>query len=151
MEETNGGIKIPAVTDCVFCKVRAESLETVDRLIITERDVLSYWNSGRITGRATERARYKCGVCIHFLTCFSYLSFAFRWFLFWYHLKISWIFRTSKRVMHDVVLEFISLDLSTSAVWHKPHVLNPLSVCCGDACLHGPVAVTQKALICVKC
>lgn len=36
MEETNDGIKIPAVTDCVFCEVRAESVETVDRLNITE-------------------------------------------------------------------------------------------------------------------
>jgi hypothetical protein len=78
MEETNDGIKIPAVTDCVFCKVRGESVETVDRLNITERDVLSFWNSGGITGRVTERTRFKCGVRIHFLTCFSYLSFAFR-------------------------------------------------------------------------
>jgi len=79
MKETNDGIKIPDVTDCVFCEVRAESLETVDRLnITTERDVLSLWNSGRITATGTERTRHKCGVCVHFLTCSSYLSFAFR-------------------------------------------------------------------------
>jgi len=46
MEEQNDGIKIPAVTDCVFCEVRAECVETVDRLnITTERDVLSLWSS----------------------------------------------------------------------------------------------------------
>lgn len=79
MEETNDGIKISAVTGCVFCEVRAESVGTVDRLkIATERDVLSLCNSRRITGTVTERTRHKCGVCVHFLTCFSYLSFAFR-------------------------------------------------------------------------
>jgi len=46
MEEPNDGIKIPAATDCVFCEVRAESVETVDRPnITTERGVPSLWNS----------------------------------------------------------------------------------------------------------
>lgn len=78
MEETNDGIKIPAVTDCVLCELRAENVETIEHLNITERVVLSLWNNGRITGTVTERTRRKCGICIHFLTCFSYLSFDFR-------------------------------------------------------------------------
>jgi hypothetical protein len=56
MEETNDGTKIAAVTDCVFCEVRAESLQTVGRLNITERDVRSLWDSGRITATVTERS-----------------------------------------------------------------------------------------------
>jgi hypothetical protein len=43
MEETNDGIKISAVTDCVFCEVRAESIGPVDRLkITTERDCTEF-------------------------------------------------------------------------------------------------------------
>jgi hypothetical protein len=48
-----------------------------------------------------------------------------------------------KRAMHDVLLEFISLDLSTSPVWQRPHVFRSRSVwscaCCDDACLYSTV------------
>jgi hypothetical protein len=128
IEETNDGIKIPAVTLCFLWGTSWKHRNSWQS---------EHNNRARCTEFVEQRKNYRDSNgasasqvwCLHtFLNFFFISEFCFSMISLLISPQNFVDISYFKRVMHELFLEFISLDLSTSTVWYRPHVVRSLSV-----------------------
>jgi hypothetical protein len=137
MEETNDGIKISAVTDCFLWGTswkRRNSWPSEDNYRARCTEIVEKQKNYRDSNEANASQvwRLRTFLNLFFISefCFSMISLLIP--------RLNFVDISSfKRVMHDMLLEFISFHLFTSTAWHRPQVLRSLDVwscaCCDDA------------------
>lgn len=112
---------------------RAESIETVDCLNITE--FVEQLKNHRDSNGASASQVWRLHT---FLNLFFVSEFCFSMISLLISPQNSVDISYFKRVMCGLLLEFISLDLSASTVWHRPYVLGSLvwfcACCCTSQC-----------------